>query len=281
MSILKKAIVSWITIGYLGWGVRLSAQGETVLERIQRTGILQVAIREDAPPFGYLNTNQNLRGYCLDFFALLQKQLITNLERETVGIKLLKSNASNRFDLVSNNLVDLECGPNTIRTDVRQDISFSQEFFVSGTQFLIDAEDGDRLDLESNLAGIKLGVVKNTTTEKFILATYPQAQVDKFSGITAKSRGIQAVEQGKIDAMVSDGILLRAEAQKLGLSANQYRLIPETPLTQDRYGMIIRANDPQWQDLVNIVISSPQAIALSQAWFGELWEIRPEAEVRN
>jgi polar amino acid transport system substrate-binding protein len=71
--------------------------------------------------------------------------------------------------------------------------------------------------------------------------------------------------------MISDGILLRAEAQQQGLSLSEYPLVPVVPLTCDRYGMIIHSNDPQWQEFINSVINSPDAIALTDQWFGNLY----------
>ena len=248
-----------------------SVQAETVLAQIQRTGILKIAIREDAPPFGYLDPGNNLQGYCLDFFTLLEKRLIKNLERNTLSIKLFKSTTNNRFDLVDNGLVDLECGPNTISTDTPENTSFSTAFFTTGTQFLIKESDRDRIKLDRDLNQIKLGVIRNTTTEKFITEAYPLATIQRFSGVTARARGIQAVEQGTIDAMVSDGILLRAEARQQELSASKYPLIPKTPLTCDRYGMII-TKDPQWQDFVNSVISSSEAEKLLSSWFKTIFD---------
>ena len=249
----------------------LPVQAETVLEKIQRTGVLRVAIREDAPPFGYLDENDDLEGYCLNFFSLLEKQLTKTLPRNVLSIKLLKSTANNRFALVANNFADLECGPNTIRLDPPNGVSFSQTFFVTGTQFLAN-KNGDRLKLDGDLNGTRLGVIKDTTTEEFVTETYPLATVFRFSGVTARTRGVQAVAQGRIDAMVSDGILLKAQAQQQGLSASQYPLIPDTPLTCDRYGMIIGDNDPQWRDFVNSVINSPRIVTLSKTWFGELFD---------
>lgn len=245
----------------------LPAKAENTLMEIQRTGILKIAIREDAAPFGYVDSNNKLQGYCLDFFTLLEKQLIKNLERNTLSLKLFKSTTSNRFSLVSSSIVHLECGPNTISVDLPENTGFSTAFFITRTQFLVSKENHDRFKLDGNLEGMRLGVVKNTTTEKLITETYPLATVSKFSGITARNRGVQAVSQGKIDAMISDGILLRAEAQRQELSTSNYPLIPENSLTCDRYGMIIN-QDSQWEDFVNSVINSPESAALSQAWFG-------------
>ena len=268
---MNDKIISCLSSCILLLCLPFSAQAETVLAQIQRTGILKIAIREDAPPFGYLDPGNNLQGYCLDFFTLLEKQLIKNLERNTLSIKLFKSTTNNRFDLVGNGLVDLECGPNTISADTPENTSFSTAFFTTGTQFLIRESDRDRLKLDRDLNQIKLGVIRNTTTEKFITEAYPLATIQRFSGVTARARGIQAVEQGTIDAMVSDGILLRAEARQQELSASKYPLIPKTPLTCDRYGMII-TKDPQWQDFVNSVISSSEAEKLLSSWFKTIFD---------
>lgn len=249
----------------------LSAKAESNLAKIKNRGVLNVAIREDAAPFGYVDSRNNLQGYCLDFFVLLEKRLLKHLKRNNLTIKLFKSTANNRFSLVSSGIVDLECGSNTIRNDAPKKTGFSTEFFVTGTQFLINKNNRNRFKFNQNLKDIRLGVIKNTTTEKFITETYPLARIVKFSGVTARNRSIQALSQGKLDATVSDGILLRYEAQQQGLSTSEYSIIPKTPLTCDRYGMIL-SRDRQWQDFVNSVIDSPESAALSQTWFGSLPE---------
>jgi polar amino acid transport system substrate-binding protein len=267
----RQIISSLITSSLCLFCLASPVKAETVLAKIQRTGVLTVAIREDAPPFGYLDANENLQGYCLDFFALLEKQLKNDLKRNALGIQLYKSTPVNRFNLVSENGVDLECGPNTIRSDIPENTNFSKSFLLTGTQFLIKNQNRDRLNLEQNLNNIRIGVINNTTTAKFIANRYPSAILQRFSGVTARTRGVQAVAQNKIDAMVSDGLLLRAEIQQQGLSDSDYSLIPDTPLSCDRYGMIIRGNDPQWQEFVNSVIDSSQAKALAKSWFGQLF----------
>ncbi len=263
---IKRAI-SYLGSSLLWCCLTLPAKAESTLMEIQRTGILKVAIREDAAPFGYVDSKNKLQGYCLDFFTLLEEQLIKNLERSTLSVKLFKSTTNNRFSLVSSDIVHLECGPNTIGVDLPENTNFSTAFSTTKTQFLIKEENHDRFKLDRDLERIKLGVIKNTTTEKFIIDTYPSATIYQFSGITARNRGVQAVSQGKIDAMISDGVLLRAEIQRQGLSTSQYSLISKNSLTCDRYGMIVN-QDSQWINFVDSVIKSPESAALSQAWFG-------------
>jgi len=265
---MKLKLGFFLTSGLCLLGFISPVKAEDTLAKIQRTGVVKLAIREDAPPFGYLNANGNLQGYCLDFFAILESRLIKELDRNSLSLKLFKSTTTNRFSLVANNIIDLECGPNTISSDPPGNTSFSSGFFLTGTQFLVK-KDSD-FDLDSDLDGARLGVIGNTSTAEVIAQRYPQAKLRKYLGVNGRNRGIQALAQGKIDAMVSDGILLRAEAQKQELSSAEYPLIPDPPLTCDRYGMIIHSEDPQWQDFINSAIDSPEAKALSKAWFGRL-----------
>ena len=270
--------LKWWLVGAICLGLASPARAEKTLAKIQARGVLNVAIREDAAPFGYLSASNSLQGYCLDFFALLESQLLNKLERNSLSIKLIKSTASNRFDLVANRVADLECGPNTIRADAPKNTAFSNSFFTTGTQFLV--RQNTSLDLDRNLDGAILGVIDDTTTAQFIAERYPKATLRSYRGTTARNRGVQAVSQGKIDAMISDGILLRAEAQQQELSSAQYPLIPDIPLTCDRYGIIVRAEDPEWLEFVNSAIDSPEAEELSQAWFGNLFSyIQPALDV--
>ncbi|MFM7192984.1 MAG: amino acid ABC transporter substrate-binding protein, partial [Microcystaceae cyanobacterium] len=47
----------------------------TVLETIRTTGLLKIAIREDAVPLGYRDLNNDWSGICLDFAAILKRQV--------------------------------------------------------------------------------------------------------------------------------------------------------------------------------------------------------------
>ena len=88
---------------------------ETILEEIQRTGVLKVGVRSDAIPFGYRDNNKELRGICLDFISVLREQLKESIDREIILVKLFISTLYNRFEIVEDKIVHFECGPNTIR----------------------------------------------------------------------------------------------------------------------------------------------------------------------
>ena len=242
------------------------AQEETVLEAIARTGILKVALREDAPPFGYQNANGVRVGFCLDFFEELEDALKETLKREVLLIKIFESTLVNRFDVVENKLVHLECGPNTIRDIKDKQISFSRPFWVSGTQFLISNNSSVSVDVNGSMDGVKIGVLRHTTTEALLNNRFPDAEIKKFQGVTGRRRGVQAMKQDRIQAFAGDGILLLGEAVLQNLQG--FQLVPTLPLDCEYYGLILPEDDDNWQTLVNSVIHSKDSAYLYREWFG-------------
>jgi polar amino acid transport system substrate-binding protein len=246
-----------------------SAGGETVLEEIQRTGVLKVALRQDAPPFGYLNSAGEWSGFCLDFIDKLKQKVKQELGRDVLLVKLYKSTLYNRFETVNNKVAYLECGPNTIQNNPEIKTDFSTAFWISGTQFLIREESYREFAVNGSLKDLKIGVQLYTTTQTFLARRYPQAILEEFQGVTGSRRGIQALQQKRIDAFAGDGILLFGEAILQGLSLGEnYRLVPEYPLSCEYYGLILPQGDSPWRNLVNSVIESERSQPIYKAWFG-------------
>ncbi|MEO1692860.1 MAG: transporter substrate-binding domain-containing protein, partial [Cyanobacteria bacterium J06631_6] len=174
----------------------------------------------------------------------------------------------------------LECGPNSIVTDqapkntssslkgtaTHNDIVFSDPFFSSGTRFLISQDSANNIDPNSELDGIKLGVLSQTTTEEFLLQNYPRAEVITFDSSDGRSRGIQAVRAGKLEAMVSESVLLAGEIDRRGMDRDNLQTIPEQPLTCDYYGLILPSGDSQWRNTVNTFIRDRDSQQAFDRW---------------
>ena len=240
---------------------------ENVISQIRETKTLKVAMRSDAAPFGYVDNQDNVwTGYCDDFAdsfgAYLEKEL--NIDG---GIEVAKihSTLENRFQLVTDNAVHLECGSNTIQSD-RRDVSFSLPIYVSGTRFLVTKEKASQIDPDGTLENVKTGVLGNTTTVEFVGSSYPETEIVLLNGDRARSDGIKALTEGTIDTMVSDGILLLGEIDRQNKEIENYRLIPENPLTCDFYGLILPKGEPQWRRLVNDFIDSEKDLEIKNKW---------------
>lgn len=265
---LRKAVYALTTIGTV-ISFNCAAEAETVLQKIEAQGILSIGIREDAVPFGFRDYQGHFSGVCVDFIAILKEKVREKLGKNIISIRLVESTLFNRFRLVEDRIVDLECGPNTIRENLQYQVTFSEEFFVTGTQFLVKTVQQSNVNLDSNLANVNLGVMRDTSTQKYLEETYPEANLVLFQGDTGRRRGVQALSQDRINAMVSDGILLIGEAIAQGIVLEEnYTLIPNQPLTCDRYGLILPPADPEWEALVNSVIEEFQQE--ERQWFTEI-----------
>lgn len=244
---------------------------ESVLAEIERTGALTIGLRKDAAPFGFINRDEAWDGYCGDLALSLADYLTEELELDRpIEVVELTSTLSDRYDQVRNGTIQFECGPNTIRTDV-PGITFSNPFFISSAQFLIQAEQTDRVNPNLPLAGVRLGVLSDSTTETFVQTNYPRADIVTFAGPDGRKNAIQAVSQGSLDAFVGDGILTYAELQLAGQSMQNFALVPELPLTCEFYGLALPDNDPEWQAMVNQFLMSDRREAIATEWFAGLY----------
>lgn len=246
-------------------GTKIITRKEPVLAEIQRTGMLKVAIRRDAAPFGYLNQAGEWDGYCHDVAISLQNYLSTRLEQPLQLVELTSS-LENRFSLVRDRIVHLECGPNTIRQDL-EGVRFSEATYVSSAYFLTQQDTA--LDPASSLEGVKIGVLSNTTTEQFLETTYPDAELVRFQGPNGRADAVYAVTEDRLDAFVGDGVLTLSEMAQQNLPIQDYTLVPERPLTCEFYGLVLPDDDYDWQSTIDDFLASNAEDTVWNNWFGE------------
>ena len=189
-----------------------------------------------------------------------------------LGIELveLPSTLENRFSLIQEDTVHLECGPNTIRQDIER-IAFSIPFWTTGTRFLTQKERETQINPNLNLEGLQVGVLENTTTEEFIQTNYPEAKIVYFTGMQGRAEAIKAVVEGNIDTFVSDSILSLEEMARQNLPVNNYVLQPKLPLTCNFYGLLLPNDDPQWQATVNQFMAQLSTQKVMAQWFSPMY----------
>lgn len=284
MSIQFSKIL-WLISLFCCWGgiclTSSPVKGETVLEEINRTGILKVGVRNDAIPFGYRHNGQ-LQGLCLNLVQLIREEIVktgvlgsTHFgDRTLLSVNLIVSGLYNRFDIVQDGVVHLECGPNSIRNLPNYDnVTFSRPFFITGIQFVTKNNQPNSI-VNSEGKDLTLGVLAYTNTEILVREKYPNAQFQLFQGSRGNLRGIQSVNQGRIDAFANDGILLLGEAILEGIAIGKdsdLTIVPEIPLTCERYGLIL-PQDENWVNFINSVLNSDAFRHLRRDWFISLAE---------
>lgn len=237
-----------------------ASRDESVLAEIERTGVLKVALPKNMAPFGFINESDEWDGDCGAAAIALGQYLSTELDvARPIQVVELASTLQNRFDLVRDGTVHLDCGPNTIREDI-PGIEFSESIYATGANFLVLNELAKTIRPSLPLAGLKLGVLQDSTTESFIRETYPRADIVTFFGDQNQAQAVQALATGGIDAFVGDRILSLAEVDRQNLPAENFTLVPETPLTCEYYGFILPNDDSAWKTLVDRFIRESAAV---------------------
>jgi predicted dienelactone hydrolase/ABC-type amino acid transport substrate-binding protein len=242
----------------------------SVLEDLEETGVLRVGIRSEAPPFGYINQQSEWTGFCFD----MAKQFVQYLaEKESLMVDLIAfpSNLENRFEIVQQGAVHLECGPNTIRSDI-EDVTFTEPFYTAALKLLTTPTRASSINLGTGLADLQTGVLSNTTTQQFVQEQYPRTTLVPFETIFGRENAIQALADGSIDVFASDAILSVGEILRQGQSLDNFALVPETPLSCEFYGLVLPEGDRAWRTIVNNYLRSEPARLQRREFAGELGE---------
>jgi len=165
--------------------------------------------------------------------------------------------------------IDLECGSTTITFGRMEQVAFSHMIFVDGGSLLATASSG--IVGVKDLAGKRVGIVANTTTDKALAATLAAASIKaQMINVADHRQGLEGLETGRFDAYASDHELLAGlrdsakEPAKLRLSAELFSYEP--------YGLMLRRGDNSFQAQINRTLSalyrSRGIVPIYERWFG-------------
>jgi ABC-type amino acid transport substrate-binding protein len=246
-------------------GTAVPALAETVLEKINRTGVLTAGTRTASIPFAFINEKNEWIGFSIDLLEAVRARLEKKLGK-SVTLDKKEVTPATRIPLVANRTIDMECGSTTYTRGRDETVDFSVVFFITGSQLLVKRGSGIR-NL-GDVAGKRVGATQGTTNEKALRASQPRAEVVTFQD---HASGLLALDQGKIVAYTTDGILLAGLAAK-AKNPKDYEVVGEF-FSKDPYACILPENDSKWRDFVNHtvmeLIEGGKYFELYDKWFGE------------
>ncbi len=258
-----------VTLGHLALTVG-KASAETVLEKINRTGKFTAGTRTSSIPFAYINEKNEWVGFSVDLLNEINNRLNRNLIKK-VTLELKEVTPKTRIALVANRTVDIECGSTTYTRSRDETVDFSVNFFYTGSQLLV--KKGSDIKNLRDLRGKRVGATQGTTNERILRTRQPQAKIVVFQD---HAQGFLALQQGKIDAYSTDGILLAGLAAKAPNSGD-FEVVGDF-FSKEPYSCILPQNDSRWRDFVNHtimeLIESGKYFELYDKWFGENGVVR-------
>ena len=260
---MKRCAAVWLA-GILLLGTAAPVLAETVLEKISRTGVLTAGTRGIAIPFAFINEKNEWIGFSIDLLEAIRARLEKKLAKR-IRLEKKEITPATGIPLVANRTIDVECGSMTYTRGRDETVDFSINFFFTGTQLLV--KKGSGIKSLADVAGKRVGAAHASTGEKNLRASQPKADVVIFQDHPA---GLLALEQGRIVAYVSDGILLAGLTAK-AKNPKDYEVVGF--LAKDPYSCSVPENDSRWRDFVNHtfmeLIDNGKYFELYDKWFGE------------
>lgn len=252
------------------------ACAEGVLEKIEKTGKVNMGLREGSVPFGYINTKSEWVGFGIDIGQEIVDALSAKFGKK---IEMVKHpiNPKTRIPMVANGTVDIGIGSTTI-TLAREDVvDFSLPYFLTGTLLLVpkDSPIADFPDLAGKRVGMGSGSTANIKGLDKAMETgliRPACEKVLFE---EHNKGFLALQQGKIHAYFTDASILagmKTKAEK----PDDWKIVGQY-LTYEPYGIILPEGQGEWRDFVNATlirtIKSGRFEQIYTKWFG------PDGEV--
>ena len=226
---------------------------------------ITIGVRELASSIGKVKTSGTWGGFCPLFKQELEKVLQQENPNTIVQLSPITNEYVNRYDELKRNLVQIECGPNTIISDQTilaeknwEHVAFSEPFHTTGIKILLKKESAkSREDQEGSIAQDKLNNIKFGVT--FDTTTYYQIKNSGYDFITFRTReeALQALEKGeKIQAYADDALILKTLLES-DYQNEGYALYPQEkgsylPKTaQENYGLAVLKDSDYAQQLLS------------------------------
>lgn len=246
----------------------LSARELTgTLQQIQQTGKIKIGYRDSLPPMSSLNQDGIPEGYSIDLCQLIAAAVEDRIGRK-VKVEYVPVTASDRFQALSDNRIDILCGATTKTLSRSELIDFTQLTFVTGAAFMTLKQ----TKIMNNFNGKKVGVVKDTTTLAALKELFSdpdiRAEVVLFD---STADGVAALEQGEIDAFSADQVVLIGLALKSG-HPEKYSILPNL-ISYEPFALAVRRNDADFRLVADRVISNlyrtKNIKQIYNKWFGQ------------
>ena len=221
------------------------------LDRIRQDKAIRIAYREDAPPFSYKNNIGEPAGFMVDLCRAVAKKLTQQLQMPNLSVLYVPVTAASRFAAIEQNKADLLCEPTSATLARRELVDFSIPTYLDGASLMIRA-DGPR-DLQA-MAGRKIGVLDNTTTEQMLRRTLKDAGVTADIILTkTHAEGLALLDDGTIAAYFADrDILISLVAES---KAPEKLAVADNYLTVEPYALALPHGDEDFRLAVDRALS--------------------------
>jgi polar amino acid transport system substrate-binding protein len=220
---------------------------------IKEKGKLVIGVKEDYPPFGFVNQEGKNDGFEIE----LAKKLAEYAFGDPEAIEFVGVTGSNRIPYLNTGKIDLILATMGVTEERAEEVDYTKEYFKSGVMLLVP-KDSDIENIE-DLSGKKVIVIKGTTGSIGLEELVPSAEqlkLDKTSG------AIRALKAGRGVAFAQDDLLLFDIAEK----HPDFKVVGE-PFNVTPWAMAVRHGEKEWLEWANAAIEKVEQEDLFYEWF--------------
>ena len=237
------------------------------LKKVHDDGVISLGVREASIPFSYANGDRTV-GYSQSIALAIVDEIRKNLGMPNLRVREVPITSANRFLMLVNNQIDLECGSTTHTRERENVAAFSDSFFQYAVR-MITRKNAGITDFP-DLAGKAIVTTAGTSDERLVRQLNSEKQLNmRIASAKDHSDAFAAVKADRAVAFVMDEPIL------YGFRATDPRpddfIVTGTPLGYETYACMFHKGDAPFRELVNRVISRMQtsgdAERLYNVWF--------------
>jgi len=252
---------------FLGWTALASAD---VLSGIRASGVIRLGYLEDSPPFSFREVGE-ARGYSVGLCEKVVDRMRADLGLDRLRIEWVPVTLRNRFDMIEQGRIHIECGISTWTLSRQKRVDFSLMTFVDGGSVLVRNET-DLFKLE-DFQGKRIALVKGTTTEQSLADELARRGVRvQVVEVETAEAGAAALNSGQVDGYASDRLVLIGLALHSSI-AGMYRVVDED-FSLEPYALVLPRNEADFRLAVNRglaqIYRSGEISGIYDRWIGYL-----------
>lgn len=230
------------------------------IEKIKSRGYLVAGVCDGIPPFGFVDGEYGrIVGFDVDICKHISDKL-------GVDLKLKPVTLSNRIPMLTQGSVDMLAAKMVHTFSRDETIDFSISYYWSSQKILTDKQAG--IASAADLAGRKVGAVKDSISAQNIKASQPDCTVAGYKGYF---EAFQSLEQGMVAAVTADSAVLFSLKNR-AQDAGKWVLVGNS-LSKDPCGLGLPENDSDFRDFINRVLAdmwnSGEYQKIYRKWFKE------------
>jgi polar amino acid transport system substrate-binding protein len=189
MRLLCALIIA--AIGNVYCSLATNAADESTLDVVKKRGKLIAGVRQEAPPWGYIDKEGQLVGFDVDIARYFAKKLGVELE-------LVPVTAKTRITMLVNGNIDILTAGTAHSVERDEVIDFSISYYRAGTKFLVRKNSG--ISSYRDLGGKTVALAQGVPYEARLLQKQPNAKIVVFQEYPD---AVLALLQGKVDALMT------------------------------------------------------------------------------